>query len=137
MRQGATISTARTRPLNWVLTVPLCAVLVELLMRLPLAGPLGRLVRTGNRALHVVTAKAVSDHWKEKAMGAYAQTTFMTTLRLAGLLALWLGCALILVFGIDQFTDGFEEFLLSWRGIGFSIVVASLYAVARRMLLRG
>lgn len=123
--------------MNWVLTVLLCAVLVEVLIRLPLARPIEQLARSGSSALHVMTAKAVSDHWKEKAMGAYARATFMGTLKVAILLAFWLGVAVVLVLGLDLLSGGFQAFLLSWKGIGFTIVAGSLYAVARRALVRG
>ena len=123
--------------MNWILTIPFCAVLVELVLHLPLLEPLKELSRSSNRAVHVVTAKAVSDHWKEKAMGAYAQKTFVASAKIAGLLAVVLGGAAILVVGLDQLSDGFQAFILSWSGLGLSVVAASLYVMARKAILRG
>lgn len=123
--------------MNWILTVPFCAVLVELALHLPLLEPLKGLSRSSNRALHVVTAKAVSDHWKEKAMRAYAQKTFLASAKLAGLLAVVLGTAAILVVVLDRLSDGFQAFILSWTGLGLSVVAASLYVMARKAILRG
>ena len=92
--------------MNWILTLPFCALLVELVMRLPFGTHLRRLQRSSSRAMHVVSAKAVSDHWKEKAMGAYARQTFLATATVAALLVLVLGLAGILVIGIDQVFGG-------------------------------
>lgn len=99
--------------MNWILTIPFCAVLVELVLHLPFLVPLKELSRFRNRAVYVVTAKTVSDHWKEKAIGAYARKTFVASAKIAGLLAVVLGGAAILVVGLDQFSDGFQAFILS------------------------
>lgn len=99
--------------MNWILTIPFCAVLVELVLHLPFLEPLKELSRSSNPAVHVVTAKAVSHHWKEKAMGAYARKTFVASAKIAGLLAVVLGGAAILVAGLDQLSDGFQAFILS------------------------
>lgn len=123
--------------MNWGLTVALCALLVEAMVRMPLARPLRRLVRTSTRAVHVVTATAVSDHWKEKAMRSYARATFTSTIQIAGCFALWLGLAAALVIGFEHLSSNFRDFLLSWVGIGFSLIVGGAYAVARRGLVRG
>lgn len=44
-----------------------CAVLVELVLHLPFLKPLKESRRSNSRAAHVVTAKTVSDYWKEAA----------------------------------------------------------------------
>jgi hypothetical protein len=82
-------------------------------------------------------AKAVSDHWKEKAMGAYAQETFVCSIKIAGLLAAVLAVAAGLVWTFEQGFNGFQNFILGWRGLGFSIVVASIYLLARRLITLG
>ena len=123
--------------MNWILTLPFCALLVELVMRLPFGTHLRRLQRSSSRAMHVVSAKAVSDHWKEKAMGAYARQTFLATAMVAALLVLVLGLAGILVIGIDQVSAGFQSFILSWAGIGFTLVAATAYVMLRKVVFRG
>jgi len=121
---------------NWVLTLPFCAVLIEIIVRMSLARPLKQVMRFSNRAVRVVKADAVSDHWKEKAMRAYAQATFSSTMQVAGLFALWIVAAAALVLGFDLLSGSFQEFFLSWIGIGFSCLVGCLYAFARRGFLR-
>jgi hypothetical protein len=122
---------------NWILTLPFCAVLVELVMRLPFIAVLHRLRVSSSRALHVVRAAKVSDHWKEKAMGAYARQTFAASAKIAALLAVVLGVAAVLVIGLDQISDGFQAFVLSWGGIGLSVIAATLYVMARKAIFRG
>ncbi len=123
--------------MNWLLTMVLCAVLVELVLRLPFLNPLKALHWSSNRAVRLVTAKAVSDHWKEKAMGAYARKTFVASAKIAGLLAIVLGAATLSVLALDRLSDGFQAFILSWTGLGGSVAAASLYVVARKAVIRG
>jgi hypothetical protein len=123
--------------LNWLLTALLCVLLVELALRLPFASIVTGLTRSGGKAVHVVRAKAVSDHWKEKALGSYAQTTFVSSIKLAGLLLVLFAIAALVVVALDQFADGFQGFILGWRGIGFSIVAASVYLTLRNAIVRG
>ena len=123
--------------MNWFLTAILCVLLVELALRLPFAAVVAAVSKTGGRAFRAVRAKAVSDHWKEKAMGAYAQNTFFSSVKLAGLLVVLLTIATVLVLALEQVCDGFQSFILGWRGIGFSIAFASLYLTARKSILHG
>ncbi|MGG7567369.1 sulfotransferase [Rhodovulum sp. DZ06] len=120
--------------MNWLLAAALCVALVEMFMALPLAAPLRALTRSAGKAARVVSAKGVSDHWKEKAMGAYARATFAATGRLALLLGLIFAAAYALVLLFDAVSGGFEAFLLSWTGIIATLVLATGYAVARRKL---
>ncbi|SON56849.1 hypothetical protein HDIA_3308 [Hartmannibacter diazotrophicus] len=122
--------------MNWLLTAILCVLLVELAVRLPLAGAVLGVSGASKRAARVLRAKAISDHWKEKAMGAYARATFASTLKLAGLLIVILAIAFALVLLFEQISSGFESFILGWWGIGFSLVFATLYFSLRKVLLR-
>ena len=116
----------------WFLTAVLCALLVELALRLPFRRAMLKVTESGSKATRLVKAKAISDHWKEKAMASYAQTTFLSTLKLAGLLITVFCVAVSVVLFFNQLLDGFQVFILSWRGIVCSIVFASLYVKVRR-----
>jgi len=120
----------------WVLTALLCIGIVELALRLPFAGTLSRLAGTGARAARVVRSPAISDCWKEKAVGAYARRTFLATVRLAGLLAAVLGTAAVLAYGFDRILSGYGAFLLGWTGFAFSAVFAGTYAWVRAEMRR-
>ena len=93
--------------------------------------------KSGGKAVRVVRAKTVSDHWKEKALAAYAQTTFFSSIKLAGLLIVLLTIAAVLVVALEQISGGFQSFILGWRGISFSIVFASFYLTVRKSNVHG
>ena len=123
--------------MNWFLAFVLCVPLVELVVRLPFASALRVLSTSGTKALHVVQSKAISDHWKEKVLCSYAQTTFVASAKLAAFLAVVLGVATLLVLGFERVFEGFQSFILGWAGIGASLVFASLYVALRRMIFHG
>ncbi len=122
--------------MNWVLAVAFCVILVETIIRLPFLKPLTDLNRYSRRAMAVLTSKYASDHWKEKAMGAYAKATFKATINLATLLIIVLVFAAILVIGLDQISSGFQSFVLDWKGLGLTVVVAALYIPIRKAIFR-
>ena len=122
--------------MNWLLTAIVCVLLVELAVRLPFATTVAGLSRSSSRAFSVVRARA-SDHWKEKAMAAYARLTFLSSIRLAGLLAVLLLAAAILVLVFEQISGDFRSFILGWRGIVSGLAFASLYLTARKAIAGG
>jgi len=68
-------------------------VAILLLRRLPIMPTLGAVLATTKRALHVVRASGISDHWKEVVVPRYALRIMIGTLSLALCLA-----ALLAVF---------------------------------------
>ena len=120
----------------FVLTALLCVILVELAVRLPFATAISRLAAAGGRSVRILRSKSVSDHWKEKAIGAYARMTFRASMELATFLGLVLLAASALIWVFEQAVDGFQDFILGWGGIGFTVVFASLYLAVRSRLLR-
>ena len=111
--------------------------MVEVALRLPFAAVIAGLLASSTRALRVVRAQGVSDHWKEKALTAYARTTFLSSIRLAGLLFVIIAMAGILIFVFELMHEDFPDFIFDWRGIGFSIIFASVYFKARKSLFHG
>lgn len=123
--------------MSWLLTGLLCIALVELALRLPFGEAVMDAHRCGRRAVRIVFARSISDHWKERALAAYARTTFLTSIRLAGLLLALLGAAAGLVVLLEQISPTFRSFILDWRNVGFSFLVAGLYLRVRRSLVNG
>lgn len=70
-------------------------------------------------------------------MGAYAQSTFKATVQLAFLLGAWIALAVGLVALLNRLHPSFQSFLLGWIGILFSIVAGTVYAMARKVVVRG
>ena len=118
--------------MTWILTAILCVFLVETALRLPFPSAILGISRSSARSLRVIRSVAISDHWKEKAMGAYARTTLISTLKLAGLLIALFGAAALLTVLFEQFVPGYQAFLLGWAGLTFSAVFATLYYIARQ-----
>ena len=57
----------------WLVIVVCTMAAVELLLRLPIARSVTRLRETLARATATVRSSTVSDHWKERALTAYAR----------------------------------------------------------------
>ncbi len=116
----------------WVATILFCFVLVEVALRLPFGNALSALTRSTQRASRTMASRRISDHWKEKAIGAYAGRTFRASGTLAvlilGLAAVAAAFAWVLgaILGRDLFA-----FLLTLPGLLLSAFVASLYAWMR------
>lgn len=124
--------------MNWLLAALLCILLVEIALRLPFGPALGAVSRSSQRAARVVRSRQISDHWKEKAMGAYARATFGGTLKLAVLVAAVFGPAAVLVLAAEHLgAKGFSAFLFSWAGLGFTLIFACIYAWIRMKSQRG
>ncbi|MGB0749339.1 MAG: sulfotransferase [Magnetospiraceae bacterium] len=120
--------------LHAVLLALLCIPLVELVLVLPFVPTAQTVIGASQKAARTVAAKRISDHWKEKAMAAYAGRTFGATLALAGLLLIFFIVAGGLSWGIDLLAPGFLGFALGGPGLLLSLGVASVYAVLRHKL---
>lgn len=123
--------------MNWLLSALLCILLVELVRRLPLGEIMATILDTVGRSIRVVGAPRISDHWKEKAMGAYARATFAGTARLGLVLALVVGVAVAIVVGLDELSPGFQDFMLGWVGIGWTLLFATAWFMVQKRLRRG
>lgn len=121
--------------MDWLLTIICSVLIVELVLRLPFAKSLTTLLSCIHKVVPVLKV-AASDHWKEKAMCAYARRTFLASGALAALLALALGAAALLVLIIGHFLQGFESFFLSWYGLGACAAAATLYVLLRNAVIR-
>lgn len=109
---------------------------VELLRRLPLLQQLQQLACYGSRAISVVRSTAISDHWKEKALLAYAGRIFVSSMGsflyfLLALAPLILAAAIATAIHIPVL-----ELLYSPQGIAGATVIAALYLWLRSLYLR-
>jgi len=108
------------------------AVAVELALRLPLLTPAGRIAATSQKALRMMANGAVSDHWKERAMLAYAGRTFAAVGLFVLALAALLGALAVIALSIDVIAPGFSAFLVSLPGLGLTLVAATVWMLVRR-----
>ncbi len=98
---------------------------VELFQRLGLSRRIAALAVSGRKAASIVRSSAISDHWKERALLAYARRVFIGTLALFGLLIACAAPALLLL-AIASMADP-----TVWEAAGSpaALVLASLTAV--------
>jgi hypothetical protein len=120
--------------MNWLTTAILSVILVELLIRLPLRGPVTDAAGIATKARHTMLARAISDHWKERALLAYARRLFSSTMRLALVLAAFFLLAALLVLLAESAGVLEPGFLFGWIGILYSLVLATAYATVRRFV---
>jgi hypothetical protein len=117
--------------MNWVLAVLLTAGLVEIALRLPLLASALRIMGTSRKAMAIMRSRAISDHWKEKAMRVYSGRLFSATLMLAVLLIFLSGLIIFVIFLIGGLGIGFGAFAVSWPGMVLSAIAAFGYLKLR------
>ncbi|MEZ5823252.1 MAG: sulfotransferase [Geminicoccaceae bacterium] len=122
--------------MNWAAAAVLSVLVVEIVVRLPLAGLLHKTRRTAELALWTLRARHVSDHWKEQVMVAYAGRMFACSFMLAFWLLLVAAIVTGFVLAVDLPVPGFSSFILGWQGIIATLVAASLYLSLRKHLPR-
>ncbi|MBY8978130.1 sulfotransferase [Rhodobacteraceae bacterium NNCM2] len=118
--------------MNWVLAGLLSVVLVEIVSSLPVAAILRRASRAAGRAFRVLSAPAISDHWKEKVLPAYAAQLFGAALRLGALLAGVAAIAWGLVLAGNGLAPGFADFIAGTAGIAATLIIATAWFLIRR-----
>jgi len=114
----------------------LSALAVECILRLPFIPLVKAVIGANRKALRVIGSKRISDHWKEKVMLAYSGETLKASLKLAGLIFLVVAVLAVLATGIDRITGTFLAFIVSPLGLVASLVIAGIYAKARRFLFK-
>jgi hypothetical protein len=105
--------------------------LAEIALRLPFPAVVATAGKIAASALHVLKARSISDHWKEKAMLAYAGTTFRSSMKLIGLMLIVGVVAVSLTVVFELIVSSFAAFIMSWPGILLTAALASLYAMTR------
>lgn len=112
---------------------------VEIFLRLPVRETVNDLLRVSKKAIHTVLSPHISDHWKEKVMLVYAKKSFTSTLKLAGIILIFLALVLIPVFAVDHFKlTNQSVFLLlgTAKGLTVSTVLAMSYFWLRSRLVK-
>lgn len=121
-----------TGGLVWIVAAMICAGLVEIGIRLPFASAIAGMATSGRKAARVAASRRISDHWKEKAMGAYARATFGHTIALAAMIVGLLGGAALFIVGLEAAgVAGLAAFMTGPAGVAFTLVFACLYAWVR------
>lgn len=123
--------------MTWLAVGIVTILLVEVFLRLPLISTARKVLHIGQKASHIMRAKRVSDHWKERAVQAYSGRLLKASfLLIAGLGAIFFAGTL-LTLGAEKIAPGTLVLLFSLWGIVFSIVIAILYVYLRQFILTG
>lgn len=122
--------------MNWFLTIFICIFLVELAVRMPFLAVISKISLVTRKVLHTLGTKSVSDHWKEKAIWAYAVSLFKLSINLAIYWIAIIGLAFLIIFTFDYLGARVGDFVTSWEGIFFSSIVATLYFIVRRLFVK-
>lgn len=124
------MSTAHQLSSYGVLLIAAC-VFVEGFLRLPVMQRVGLISKTLHRVRFVLGASSVSDHWKERALLAYAGKLWIESATLF-LYLLILGLPLLLVLDMLERFNHFEpEILFSVPGLLWATLVGAAYAFVR------
>ena len=118
--------------MSWILTAILCVLLIEILIRVPLKNLLVEMFKVSGKSLRILRSDKISDHWKEKVMLMYASLLISYTLKLSGIFLVIGGFASILVYMSEYFDVAMEQFVLSWMGVVYSLLVAMAYLKLRK-----
>ncbi|TQV79275.1 hypothetical protein [Denitrobaculum tricleocarpae] len=125
--------------MNYLLVILASFIAVELFLRLPVIDQVHQLFGTTHKAGHVITARAVSDHWKERVMLRYAREIMLSSVKLVLFLTGVLMLAVLPAFLVQLFIDpslSIEALFSSWTAVGVSLVAATLYYIARARFAR-
>lgn len=121
--------------MNWIFTVIITVILVELFLRLPLISTAVAVSETAKRATKTMKRKA-SDHLKERAIQLCALRMLSASLVLfIGLFVLAIA-AYVLCLTAEHVSAGTIETLVSFKGLLVSLVFASFYIFARQRITR-
>lgn len=112
---------------------------VESFLRLPFRSQAASLQQALTRARSIMLSPRISDHWKEKALLAYAArimratATIAVSLAVVALAALATAWLLARVLNLDR---PIAEILGTWPALTVSIIIATIYVVIRGRLVR-
>lgn len=120
--------------MQWALLAVATIAVVELVLRLKVADRIHRLLVVVRKVLRVAKSDTISDHWKERAMLAYAGQMFAASLTLLVLFILILSPVAIMA-AVGLWIDvPFLATVMDVAGILVSIAIACAYLPLRRRL---
>jgi len=123
--------------MRWILLAAGTIACVELFLRLPVLLRVRQMRDVVRKVLRTLGSKAISDHWKERALLAYSgqmmgRSLSLLVLLLAVALPLLLACALAAWLGVSLLA-----LLAEYRGMLATLLIASAYAVLRHRFSHG
>lgn len=100
-------------------------------MRLPIIATVRRSSALATKSATLINADKISDHWKERALPAYAGALFGQTLKLSLLIIVAFAPVVAALLIAPLLDAPLMDLLVSLPGIGLSIAAAGVYAFVR------
>lgn len=120
--------------MSWLALAVLCCLATEIFVRLPILAAARRITAIGLVASRMILSRRISEHWKERAAGAYALRMGRGTAVLSCWMLFFAALTMLLAALLDMFVPELSGLLITAPGVVLSIAVSVLYAVARRRL---
>ena len=114
------------------LTFVVCILSLEIFIRSNFTHILASLLKVTIKVVNVLAQKNISDHWKERAIPAYAFKMMQYSLRMLLILI----SILSLFFTSNYWFEGFINFSVSLMGIAETVVFAFGYVLLRKVFIR-
>ena len=118
--------------MNHIILFISCLFSVEILIRSNYIALVNLTINFGKKAIHTISNKNISDHWKENIIPRYSLQMIKYSLQMIFILLLITSLFLI----TEKFLNNFLEFTFSLIGIIYSILITFSYAYLRRLILK-
>lgn len=109
-----------------------CILSVEVFIRLYFLSHFDSIFKVTKKVIHVISRNNISDHWKEKAIPAYALRIMKYSLQISSILLI----ILFLFFIAGFFFNNFLPYTLSLIGIIESMVFAFGHVYLRKIFIK-
>jgi hypothetical protein len=117
--------------MEWLLLAIATLGFVEIMLRLPIKAALGQLQDILAKVRRMTSSSAISDHWKQKAMLAYALGLFKVSLRFTCYLAVSLLPVMLSVGAGRMLSLDVLALLSTFSGLVVAMVLAVGYVKVR------
>lgn len=116
---------------DWVLAAMAGAAVAEMVFHLPFGAVAGKALSTARKATSIIRSSSISDHWKERVIFTYALIILMESLKLMGLLLVFLSPLLIAGGGSFYFGGDFFGFIVTTEGLFLITVISIVFFIVR------
>jgi len=109
--------------LNYIFLSTACFLSIELCFKMKLLFYFITITKTLSKAIHVILAQNISDHWKEKVLQKYAFNIFKNSLLVLSIFLL----VIMIFLSFAYLSSNFLDFLFSPLGFSISIIISLSY----------
>tara|TARA_B100000902_G_C27207875_1_gene862655 strand:+ start:411 stop:767 length:357 start_codon:yes stop_codon:yes gene_type:complete len=118
--------------MNHLALLLVCILSVEVFFRFNFLLLLNSILKVTKKVIYIIPKENISDHWKEKAIPAYALKIMKFSIQIFLILL----CIISFLFITDIFLSDFLVYTFSFFGVIESIVFASAYVYLRESVIK-